>query len=384
MKILFLCNSIGRQGTFFRWHNLAIGLTQLGHEVTVWAFDHAKFKEPARVEEVDGVTYRLLCGNRGRSWFTIEHHPLTALRGCFRDHKGFDVVHVFQPFLTSTLPWLLRRKSLGKAIVYDWDDLWENGFISGNGGGFGIRWGKWITAQLERHSPRRADHVTTCSDYLAELARARGAIKTTVIGNGFWPTQYPSKAEARKQLGLRDNCLYAGFMGRTITKTELGWLAATARLAAQGSIPCRLAICGMPESILTPHLGTARQSVDYLGQLTPEQCRVFAATLDLGLLPLEDALLNHARFPIKFSDYLAAGVPILMTKIGPCAQASVNWPWVFQAEATQASWEEKFSETIANLNGSQPLKVDAKVVEQICSWLNFAKQAEAVYLGLLT
>lgn len=379
MNILFLCNSIVRQGTYFRWHNLAIGLTHLGHAVTVLAFDHGSFRSGERREQRDGVTYRILSGNRGQSWVSQESHPWAALRGCFRGLRGFDVVHVFQPFLTSVLPWLLRRRALAPVVIYDWDDLWAGGLLAGRSRQLMARWAHGITRWFERALPRRADYVTTCSEYLARMARARGARGTKVISNGFWPGAYPDKAAARRQLGLREDCLYVGFMGRTITEAELNWLAASLPVVAGSRVPCRLAVCGLPEQLLTGRVQTHRDSMDHLGILTPEQSRSFAAALDLGLLPLEDVPLNHARFPIKFAEYLAAGTPVLGSAVGPCAELARAWPFVVQSGFGQVFWTESLRATITRLAAGRFPAVDHEAIARRLSWSSAAQTLADLY-----
>ena len=153
MKILFLCSSVARQGTFFRWHNLAIGLQRLGQEVTVLAFDYGRFTGAERTETIDGIAYHIQRGDRLQSVFGQPDHPLTALRGCFGRHGNFDVVHAFQPFLTTALPWLLRRRALAPTVVYDWDDLWSGGLIGGKAAGLAEHWQKMVTGGLERFLP---------------------------------------------------------------------------------------------------------------------------------------------------------------------------------------------------------------------------------------
>ena len=384
MKIKFFTGSVARQGTFFRWHNWAIGLKALGHQVTVHSFDSGTSTLSLRTEEIDGITYSIAGGIRGKQYFSSENHPLAAIRGCFRGGETSHVAHVFGPFLTSALPWLVRGHSLAPVIIYDWDDLWRGGLISEKAKGSAGRWSAGWTKWLEGNLPRRADHVTTCSAYLADLAIAGGAKGTTVIPNGFWPGSYPAKSDARLELGLRPNCVYAGFMGRTITNQELSWLAAAARIAAQDSARCRIAICGMPESLLAEHFYGCRQAIDYLGFLTSEKTRVFASALDLGLLPLEDAPLNRARYPIKFTEYLAAGVPLLMTKVGPCAAISSAWPEVTQAEPTQHSWQGMFTDLITRIGMNQQVAVDRVRMNRECSWMIMARKLEETYERLLS
>jgi glycosyltransferase involved in cell wall biosynthesis len=382
MKIMFFTGSVARQGTFFRWHNWAIGLKALGHQVTVQSFDSRTLTLSLRTEEIDGITYSIAGGIGGQRYFSPENHPIAAIRGCFRGSETCDVTHVFGPYLTSALPWLVRGHSLAPVIVYDWDDLWRAGLASGKAQGLAGHWSTGWTKWLEGSLPRRADHVTTCSGYLADLAIADGAKGTTVIPNGFWPASYPNKSDARQELGLRPDCVYAGFMGRTITNQEIGWLAAAVRIAAQDSARWRVAICGMPESLFAEHFHGCRQAIDYLGFLTPEKSKVFASALDIGLLPLEDAPMNRARYPIKFTEYLAAGVPVLMTKVGPCAAISSSWPEVIQAEPTQLSWQGKFAELMVQIGMNGQIAVDGARMISECSWINMARKLEETYRRL--
>lgn len=380
MRILFLVNSIARQGTYFRWHNLARGLRELGHAVTVSAFDHTSTAGGERVESRDGIEYRILPGSRGQRWLSQESHPAAALRGCARTGGPADIMHVFQPFLTSALPWLVRGRALARVAVYDWDDLWAGGLLRDIPASASARWMRRSTSWLERELPRRASHVTVCSPWLAALARERGARDTTQIPNGYWPALHPTKAEARRTLGLRTDVPYFGFMGRTITGAELDWLAASLRVLASSN--CRLAVCGVPPDLLRPRLGAGREALDILGQLTPEECRGFAAAIDVGLLPLENAPLNQARFPIKFADYLSAGCPVLISRVGPCAAIGRDWPFVLAAEPTAEGWLAAVRHA-CELAGSSTLPTVNQAVVLQLAWSCSASRLENLYARLL-
>ena len=97
----------------------------------------------------------------------------------------------------------------------------------------------------------------------------------------------------------------------------------------------RLVLCGPPESAVLGLPETVRERVDYLGQLTPEATRDFVAALDIGLLPLDDNPFNQSRFPIKFSEHLATGVPLLCSMIGECRRLVPRFAWAVPAGTTR-------------------------------------------------
>src|SRR5262249_41351435 len=163
------------------------------------------------------------------------------------------------------------------------------------------------------------------SNFLAGRARDARARGVSVIRNGFWTGTYPDQRSARRLLGIREDALYAGFMGRTAD--ELPWCfdALAENLGRQTDL--RLAVCGAPESLPGGLEPDVRNRVDYLGQLSTEQTRAFAAAMDVGLLPLADNAFNQSRFPIKFSEHLATGTPLLCSAVGDCGQLVGQFRW---------------------------------------------------------
>ena len=298
MRILFLGTSVGRQGTFFRWHNLAIGLKKLGHEVTVRAFDHHSFGLSTRTEEIDGITYSIRSGFRGQQLFGHHQHPVPTIRGCLDLDQKYDVVHAFQPFLTSALPWLVRRHSLAPLLVYDWDDLWGGGLLNGSVGGGGrvsaikTYWTSWWTERLERVLPAKADHVTTCSRYLADMATCPGS-KGHVsdfqrVLAGELPEQGQRTGTARFAAGLHLCRLHGTHNNRYGTG-----------LASSGCQDCSSTSCILQDgslrdagvSLCSTILGKPRCG-RLLRVFDTGKSKVFAAALDFGLLPLEDTPLK--------------------------------------------------------------------------------------------
>jgi hypothetical protein len=62
LRIHFYVHHVHEVGTYFRYHNLAIDLTRLGHEVIVYAGDQ-NFRIKVRWKTQDGVRYHIEPGN---------------------------------------------------------------------------------------------------------------------------------------------------------------------------------------------------------------------------------------------------------------------------------------------------------------------------------
>jgi glycosyltransferase involved in cell wall biosynthesis len=293
-----------------------------------------------------------------------------------------DVIHIFQPFPHSCLPALFHR-DLASVLIYDWDDLWWGGVFRATQK---CHW-RWsltrsVIRRLEARLPAGADAVTTCSAYLRDAARIRGAAAVEVVHNGYWPAPpASSKPAARQALGLDPQAFYFGFMGRTLD--EFSWCldALAARPPEERTV--RFAFCGMPPDSLDAVPAGMRSQIDYLGQLTPAQTRIFACAIDCGLLPLLDNDFNQSRFPIKFAEYLAGGAHVLASAVGEFASIAQNLPGVTLAGTTRDSWQQ----TLASSDWGRltaPFSVGSEsLLAQKLGWPALARQLQDFYLARL-
>lgn len=383
MRAIFLCHSIHTHGTYFRWHNLAVGLTQLGHEVTVYAIDPDP-TSAGRREIRDGVPYRIVHGSKGNGLFGHAHHPWTTLRRLGGRYPKVDILHAFQPFLTTSLPLYWRGRSIAKKVVYDWDDLWVGGLTPKiPGRSFPARWAGWWLQWAEGRLPAIADHVTVSSDFLKAEALKRGASGVTIVPNGVWPAALPDRASARATLGLQLDACYLGFMGFTLSDYEERFLFEPLIALADRHPNLRMAICG-PEVRLRQAIPEAiSRRVDYLGHLSAERTRLFARSLDLGLLPLADTPFNQSRFPIKFAEYLGAGTPVLCSSVGYCHKLAGHLPYVFSAGKTYREWCDAFEKGVAAGVDKRLPAVSLAEVYDLFSWQRIAGRLAATYDALL-
>lgn len=382
LKIAFFAPMALPQGTYFRWHNLAIGLQQLGHQVTVHAIDVPRLGRTRR-EIRDGVEYVLVPGIRGMGrLIDAPLNPIPLLRSLRHAPEPVDVIHIFQPFPHSCLPALFHR-DLASVLVYDWDDLWWGGIFP-ESEKCHWRWAltRGIVRRLEARLPAAADAVTTCSAYLRDAAVAKGVTSVEVIHNGYWPVPPVScKAAARESLGLDPQAFYFGFMGRTVG--EFPWCLDVFAARPPEGRPIRFALCGMPPDSLDSVPAGLRSRIDYLGQLTPAQTRIFACAIDCGLLPLLDNAFNQSRFPIKFAEYLAGGAHVLASAVGEFASIAPHLPGVTLAGTTRDSWRD----TLASSDWGRltaPFSAGSEsVLAEKLGWPALARQLQDFYLARL-
>ncbi len=374
LRVRFFVNFVHPQGTYFRFHNLALALAGLGQQVEIYGLDHDT-QSRRRQETRDGIVYHLVPSARGLSFISPLAHPANALR--MRRQAGAspcDVAHLFQPFPAACWAW---RGCTAAAKFYDWDDLWVGGLMAGRTASFRSWVERMLTGHLETKLPAMADHVTTCGHFLAHLAQTRGARHTSVLFNGLWPAPPTDQAAARRALGLVADARYVGFMGRTCD--ELGWIFEAMAAAAARWPGLRLALCGPPAGCLDGLDPALRGRIDFLGQLTPAQTREFACALDLGLLPLADTPFNQSRFPIKYAEYMAAGSPVLCSAIGECGRLSAEFAWVVSAGQTKAGWLRAFATAAATLAAGPLPVVDRRSVETVFSWEKIGAQLLEIY-----
>ncbi|AFY72024.1 hypothetical protein Pse7367_3801 (plasmid) [Thalassoporum mexicanum PCC 7367] len=389
LKINFLVDSIGQAGTYFRFHNLAIGLTKLGHQVTIFAGD-GDTNSKARTELRDQIPYHVLPSFPGQRYFSATNHPLNALRRALVDYPACDVAHVFQPFLSAGLPWQFSLKHKAKVRFYDWDDLWLGGVIATDvrPKQFVAKWQKYWISRIEQNFPAQADHVTTCSHFLAERAKQRQAKDVSIIHNGFWGFDVLDKATARKNFGMQPDALYVGFMGRTFASPDWCFEAIANNIERYPQL--RFAICGITTEILelmgewqqVPDEVKAR--VEMFGHIPSQKTREFSAAIDLGLLNLADTSFNQSRFPIKYAEYMATATPVLCSEVGECAMLSRSFPWVTLAGTTKSEWLVAFDQAVAAIaNGTMP-KVDLDAIAAQLSWAEISKKLEQAYYQTLS
>jgi glycosyltransferase involved in cell wall biosynthesis len=177
-------------------------------------------------------------------------------------------------------------------------------------------------ADLMRISPRRlerdlqrqpaeADLVVAISPRLADGFRDRG-YEPLMIPNGCDPEIFAGTDQAEPVPGFDPGGPVAGFMGHLSDRIDVRYLEA---IAARGH---DLLLVGPgPSSGLGDGLRAlvGRSNVEWVGPQEFARLPRYLRMVDVGLVPYADTPFNHASFPLKALEYLAAGRPVLSTDI---------------------------------------------------------------------
>jgi glycosyltransferase involved in cell wall biosynthesis len=381
LRIAFLVPEDRRTGTYFRYHNLAVALRQIGHRVTVYSQSPENRLGHSR-EIRDGVPYVLSATIPGSRWMLSPTNPGTFAWRLATPVERADVYHLFQPFPSAALTWLWLRKWRQGLFVYDWDDFWINEE-------FGLKaprdfrawWAALWVKRLERKLPSLCHLATTVSHPLAELARNWQCPRTSVVYNGVWPQPPRDKQRARAVLNLRKDAFYVGLMGWS---GEVEWCLEALRRYADVFPNLRLAITGRDPSEALGRYTDVVPRVDYLGVLPDDTFAYFNAALDLGMVPMRATEFNRYRLPYKLTDHLAGGTPVLCSRIGEAERLADQLDDVFSCEPTFDGWLDGFGQAVAHLRSSseKPRQPSEGLLKRFC-WLKIAQELSAAYCATL-
>jgi glycosyltransferase involved in cell wall biosynthesis len=379
LKIAFFVNYSHKSGTYFRWQNLAIALKQSGHQVDVFAGD-TDYHSANRIEERDGIRYHLISSLQTSRIFYNPNDPFTALRRMFQlPDEAYDVYHVFQPFLQAYLPWKrLKRKNPKAVFLYDWDDLWTNGLFT-KAPTLRYKYSYWVTEILERKMPLKADGVTVCSDFLAK--RVNGKAPQAKLYNGFWDQPLPDKNALKAKWSFNENDFYLGYVGKTAG--ELDWIVeGLAYLHDQGLHNVKLVICGPPKEWMSSSGILDKKGVIYLGELSPQDAREISASVDLGMIPLENSLFNQSRFPIKFFDFLTVDTSVYLSQVGEIAEIAQTIQGAFLGSPDKNEWIKGLLPVVQKRLSVRP-QIDISNIVSRFSWPAIAAELADFYRKLL-
>lgn len=168
----------------------------------------------------------------------------------------------------------------------------------------------WVDA-LEARMLERADLVLATSSTLAErLGQRRDdvhLIQNVADVDRFQRAalEPPEEPEALRSLG-RPRAIYAGNLAHY--RIDVGWLEALARALPKLEIVL-VGPAGLGES--NTFSFDAIPNVHLLGAVPAEDLPAFLAAADVGLIPFLDNAHTRSSFPLKFWEYVAAGLPVV-------------------------------------------------------------------------
>ena len=388
MRILFLVSNLTNQGTYWRAFHLGRQLVKAGHELTLVATSH-ELRKGLRESEVDGVRLveapDLFAGALRRSgldaWNTLNR--IVWLR-----KQSFDLMHAFESRPTVIFPALyLKKRQPEIPLIMDWCDWF------GRGGSVEERPNRLVRAALrpvetyfEEHFRRRADGTTVICSALGERAQQLGVKPDTIqlIRNGADTESFTPGAAlaARQELNLEAQADWIGYVG-TIFQRDALLMAKAFDRVLELNPKARLLITGYCPTDLRK-LVQQPQAVMQTGAVEQARLLQYLAACDLFWLPLNDTQANRGRFPMKLTDYMAVGRPIVATAVG-------DIPAVFAGQAIgalSAAEPEAFAQATVRILNDPAAKAQLgqnarKAAEEHFQWATISNELDRFYQKIL-
>jgi len=225
----------------------------------------------------------------------VTRHPET-LTAAF---EGLERIALFEFPHPGFFETLSTAGSAGWLTVYDAIDDWEEFHRVGQA--------IWYDEELERHLIGACDAVFAINESLAGRVRELGGPGVELLGNGLKPG-IGEIGELRPLARGEVTVGYFGYLAAAWFDWEMVAEAARRRPAWRFYL---IGYGGSPEGIDLP------ANVELLGKQPQADLAAFAANWDAALIPFKPDRLAMGADPIKTYEYLAMGLPVVVTGVFP-------------------------------------------------------------------
>ncbi|MCL4338891.1 glycosyltransferase family 4 protein [Patescibacteria group bacterium] len=387
-RILYLNHNVKGRSTYHRCFSLAKELVLLGHEVTILTNSptnriryHQYTEDKVKIVE----TPDLLWGSLRTGW-----DPLNVIRRCaYLKDKQYDLIHAFDTRPTVIIPALFYKKfKKNIPLVIDWSDWW------GKGGAITLRPNKVLNALFspietffEEYFRKFADYTTVASSLLQKRAIKLGikVDKIVILPNGADIRNiFPSdKTKARKALNLpldKNICIFPGFVLYDIQMV----IDSFVYLHSRNPDSILILVGKFSKKVLRLYQAYVNTGDILIRENVPKKTlRLYLNSADVGLLPMADNLTNKARFPMKFGDYLATGIPVVTNKVGDVGNLVQKYKIGFLSQYSPKSIGDTILEIFRNPGKARKISTRGRLfAEKEFSWEFIARSVKSIYQSL--
>lgn len=231
----------------------------------------------------------------------------------------------------------------GWMVVYDVVDDWEEFQRVGQA--------IWYEPQFEKHLLNAADAITAVNAVLGDRLRVLGAEEMEIIPNGL--ARGVDVIDQERPLERGDITIgYFGYLAGSWFDWKLLARAATARPLWKFYL---IGYGGQPEGVKLP------ENIILLGKKPRKELASYAANWDVAVVPFKSEQLAAGADPIKTYEYLAMGLPVVVTGVYP---PSGGEDFVRRAEGV-----DEFIEALEVAAKGRNQMVDQRIAfAQTCSW----------------
>ncbi len=200
------------------------------------------------------------------------------------------VVNAFQPFLGAHLAGAFDEKKL---IYYCYDQISEALWLG--------RHGKYMEEQLMR----KADQVVTSSPALEEIKRPYCRQITTVTNGVDFPVFAKYQGKLRQHVGLKT----IGYTGSLDERFDIGMMEAVVRLCPE----FEFRFVGRVSNESVKLQLSSYDNVKFEPPVSPDEVPAIMRQMNVGIIPYLQNELTRFVYPLKINEFLAMGIPVVMT-----------------------------------------------------------------------
>ncbi|WIB43281.1 glycosyltransferase [Curtobacterium sp. MCLR17_058] len=167
-----------------------------------------------------------------------------------------------------------------------------------------------VIERFEGSLIKKVDGVVTTSKRLAERATALGASRVLEQTN---VVDYERFAPARETTARRHDGVVVGFVGALSEyKVNMAWVEKAAQL--RPDLEFRL-YGPQDETSLKGSAGAIPENIRFMGPLGSDDVPLAMAEFDAAIIPAPFNRYTESMFPMKFFEYMAAGVPVVASNL---------------------------------------------------------------------
>jgi glycosyltransferase involved in cell wall biosynthesis len=171
---------------------------------------------------------------------------------------------------------------------------------------------KRVWERIERRIMPKCDALLTVCQSIADYYRERYGVQMAVVRN----VPLMEHSESKPTISAHRSPFTLLYQGAVNVGRGVDW----AIDALEWLDGCRLVIAGGGDLLDQMKAYAAQKPwadrIEFLGRLTPDQLQPLTRQADVGLVMLEDMGLNyHYALPNRIGDFVAAGVPIVVSDL---------------------------------------------------------------------
>jgi glycosyltransferase involved in cell wall biosynthesis len=238
---------------------------------------------------------------------------------------------------------LAEAHASGWMAIYDVVDDWEEFQRVGQA--------LWYESAFEKHLIHASDAVVAVNSSLVVSLKSLGADEVEIIPNGL--ARGVEVLDQERYLERGD--VTVGYFGY-LAGSWFDWkLLATAAKVRQSWRFYLIGYGGQPDGMVLP------ENIVLLGKKPRTELASYAAHWDVAMVPFKSERLAAGADPIKIYEYLAMGLPVVVTGVYP--------PKGAEAYVRRVEGVEAFIEAIEAASKERNQQVDKRVAyAQTCSW----------------